>query len=644
MKGSKRILRPSVFIDRALSGGVWGQIILYVFLVVCVFLLLWLVSFILAIPLRSGHTAVPENGYTPFWSMVYWFYPGALFNSSAANRPFVYITSIIGSILMSGLLISTLTNILRSRAGRSEEGLVRHRLSGHTLVIGYNGSAAGLVARILEDEGAIVSILSEAPVKSFSQNLLSKLPKRQRSRVFFNCGDRTSAAEIASLRPQHAEAVFILDDPVREDIDSANIACLGLLSDACAGRSGRLRCTAVFRNASTVTAFQRADVAEGIKDRIEFYPLIYNEVIAQNLLVFRKMGETVFPPLDRERVTEDSNKYVHLIILGMSAMGEALAVEAARVCHLANASRRKTRITLIDNAIELREEAFRARYQTLFDVLDGQYAYLGDFVDIDFAFVSGKAEAPATRSFIAESVDDPDAIVTVAVCHDDAQEAIDAGLNLPRVIYDRDIPVFIYQQRTAAILDTVGSASVSLYSQVYPFGREDDFFYSTDNPSLRYGQRINYVYAVFFETGTVPTALPEPAEWKSRWIEAWNNLVVAKQWSNIYHADSFPFKLRGIGYDPDGDEPLQLTPEEVERLSRIEHNRWCVEELLMGYRPATEEERAAVAADPVLKRDFRNRLVHVDLCRFEDLLVDAQGHPAADYDRIIVESLPLIIG
>lgn len=644
MKGSKRIFRPSVFVERALSGGIGGQIVLYLFLVVGVFILLWLVSILLGIPLRSGHTAVPENGYTDFWAMVYWFFPGALFQSSAANRAFVYVSSIIGSILMSGLLISTLTNILRSRAGRSEEGLVRYRLKGHTLVIGYNGSAAALISSILADDGAVVSVLSESPVKSYRQNLLSKLPEGQRKRVFFNCGDRSSAAEIASLRPRFAEEVYILDDPVRKDIDSANIACLRLLSEACAGRKERLRCTTVFRNASTVTAFQRADLDAGIKERIEFYPLIYHEVIARNLLVFRKMGDVEFPPLDRVRITPDSNKFVHLIILGMSAVGEGLAVAAARVCHFANADRRKTRITVIDSSLESREEAFRARYQTLFDVLDGKYAALGDFVDVEFSFVSGKAEAPATRAFIGDAVDDPDAIVSVAVCYEDAQRCIDAGLNLPRAIYDRDIPVFIYQQRAAAILETVGRDDVSLYSQVYPFGREDNFFYHVkDNSSLRYGQRINYVYGVFFETGTVPSALPPEDEWKQRWLEDWNRLVVAKQWSNIFHADSIPFKLRTIGYDPASGEPLQMSPEQIEMLSRIEHNRWCVEELLMGYRPATPEEREAIEKDPKLKKDFRSRLVHVDLCRYEDLLPDAQGHPAADYDRIIVESLPIIV-
>ena len=376
MKRSKRTFRPAVFVERAISGGIGGQILLYLFLVAGVFILLWLVSILLDIPLLSGHIALPENGYTDFWGMMYWFFPGSMLQSSAANRAFVYITSILGSILMSGLLISTLTNILRSRAGRSEEGLVRYRLKGHTLVIGYNGSAPALIAGLLAEEGTIVSILSEAPVKSYRQGLLSKLPENQRKRVFFNCGDRSSAAEILSLRPRFAEEVYILDDSARKDIDSANIACLRLLSEACRGRKGRLRCTAVFRNASTVTAFQRADIDAGIKERIEFYPLIYHDVIARNLLVFRQMGDVEFPPLDRVRITSDSNKFVHLIIFGMSAMGEALAVAAARVCHFANADRRKTRITVIDPALEAREEAFRARYQTLFDVLDGKYAAL----------------------------------------------------------------------------------------------------------------------------------------------------------------------------------------------------------------------------------------------------------------------------
>ena len=44
-----------------------------------------------------------------------------------------------------------------------------------------------------------------------------------------------------------------------------------------------------------------------------------------------------------------------------------------------------------------------------------------------------------------------------------------------------------------------------------------------------------------------------------------------------------------------------------------------------------------------LKAAFKDKLVHLDLCAFDDLLPDAGGIDIRDYDRVIEQSLPLIV-
>lgn len=78
-------------------------------------------------------------------------------------------------------------------------------------------------------------------------------------------------------------------------------------------------------------------------------------------------------------------------------------------------------------------------------------------------------------------------------------------------------------------------------------------------------------------------------------------------------------------------------------LAEVEHNRWMTERLMIGYRPATVEERALITADPERKKSFKKRLVHVDICRYEELLPDAQGNDVREYDRILVDALPMIV-
>ena len=75
-----------------------------------------------------------------------------------------------------------------------------------------------------------------------------------------------------------------------------------------------------------------------------------------------------------------------------------------------------------------------------------------------------------------------------------------------------------------------------------------------------------------------------------------------KQWSNIYNASSIATKLRSIGIAlPMKDRIRELTPHEIVILAEVEHNRWNVEELLMGYRIVTPEEEKEIEKNIELK-------------------------------------------
>ena len=78
--------------------------------------------------------------------------------------------------------------------------------------------------------------------------------------------------------------------------------------------------------------------------------------------------------------------------------------------------------------------------------------------------------------------------------------------------------------------------------------------------------------------------------------EKWKELSVALKWSNLYSAYTIRTKLaslramRHLKLNDESKDTTSLTETEVEEMARVEHNRWNVEKLLMGYRKPHHDE------------------------------------------------------
>ncbi|MDD3194892.1 MAG: hypothetical protein PHU68_03730 [Paludibacter sp.] len=656
-----------LFLDKTLSGGIWRQLGVFVILIVLVLCFFWVFFQLFNIPLTRADEG---DAFGPFWNLLYFFSDGGSQTSATeSNRFFVYLISIAGSVLLGGVLISTLSNIFERRVEDAEKGLLRYKFVDHVVVIGYNESTTGLIKQLADDPryaGSVFVLHTNIEAAKVRLLLSAGLSTGLNKRVVIYYGRRDSREEVELLSPPTARELYILNEADDPDSDSLNMDCMKWVALSCRRRSGdKLRCHVIFRNQTTVSAFYRADLSGEIREAVEFYPLVYHEIFARHVLVDNQVndGEFVYPSLDRIPIDEHSGNYVHLIIFRMTDMGITMGMQAAHIAHYPNYQKRKTKITFVDSSAEKRMHQLSARYQSLFDVSESYflragdsqefirnptnpaYAYLGDFTDTRFYFVEGSAEMPEVRTLLEKWVADNDALVTIAVCNEHMHQSIADGMFLPRTVYEQNVPVLIYQKDSASVLQSLGNARSASNAQVlnplsavYPFGMVKNKF-SMQNHSLLWAQRINFVYTYFFDKGKLPDELPGAAEWKQTWEACWHSLIIAKQWSNIYHANSIPTKLRSIGYS--GEAIIE--EDKVEILSQVEHNRWIMEELIMGYRPATQQEREAIHADPSLKKAFRNRFVHVDLCHYNDLLKDANGVDVREYDRILIRRIPMII-
>ena len=143
---------------------------------------------------------------------------------------------------------------------------------------------------------------------------------------------------------------------------------------------------------------------------------------------------------------------------------------------------------------------------------------------------------------------------------------------------------------------------------------------------------INYIYDFKNKYGNVPQSCPPDNELK----DSWNKLSVSLQWSNLYSAYSISPKLRSIGIT---DGYVKLDNDQITLLAEVEHNRWNMEKLLLGFRKPTAEEEELIYGSKEMGDIFKKkRFVHPDIRPYDELKESSKA-----YDRCITAGIPLVV-
>lgn len=130
----------------------------------------------------------------------------------------------------------------------------------------------------------------------------------------------------------------------------------------------------------------------------------------------------------------------------------------------------------------------------------------------------------------------------------------------------------------------------------------------------------------------VPQSCPPDNELK----DSWNKLSVSLQWSNLYSAYSISPKLRSIGIT---DGYVKLDNDQITLLAEVEHNRWNMEKLLLGFRKPTAEEEELIYGSKEMGDIFKKkRFVHPDIRPYDELKESSKA-----YDRCITAGIPLVV-
>jgi len=458
--------------------------------------------------------------------------------------------------------------------------------------------------------------------------------------------------------------------------------------------------TCVFEDLDTYAAFKTSEIFNEVKDLgIEFVPYNFYSGWAKQVFVNQSYREKNnpdvaidYPSVYGDGIKPDDKKRVHLVFVGTSNFGVSFAMEAAHMLHFPNfdetTKQPKTLITFIEKNAETEMAQFVTRNRNFFEIQSYYYRDLTqdatanmeprhdllipslsshDFLDVEFEFIKGDIYSHQMQEEISRWATDEGQYLSIFLSMTDQRSNFMMGMNMPDEVYSHQVPVFIRQERADNFVTklraadsqdfaycTIANGTLNTeqrkgrYANLYPFGM-DDTAYCSDNRTFQQAKLINFLYDTadythykftsFAELATIsPDKIWEEAE------KGWHELPVALKWSNLYSAYNFPCKLaslraiRGLAANDTSHDLDEITQAELDVLGHVEHNRWNVEKLLMGYRkplPQEDKYESAEFAKPLSKN--KKLFIHHDIRPFEELDI------VKELDYEIVKYIPWIL-
>lgn len=358
-----------------------------------------------------------------------------------------------------------------------------------------------------------------------------------------------------------------------------------------------------------------------------------------------------YTPLDgMSGISEDDETHVHFIVVGMSKIGVAMGVQSMMQSHYLNFAKaeiendsnyrikqkdaRRTRITFIDTNADKEMAFFKGRYENLFNLTrhryvdanqcvendlspnlcswidpmqqcKGKWEHLSDggenFIDIELEFIKGELESDGVRKYLQNISDKTNSWVknsnlTISICLTRVHQAIAASLYMPLCVYEKAQEIWVYQRESADIVLNLTKTEQKdkRYKKLKPFGMLYGDYMSDRSQYLK-ALLVNGAYALDVKKdGNIVVKaenrnMANKEEYKDLRKE-WRTLTLDKKFSNRYFVDSIQLKIRSVNAIGLSFLPLKETIScHTETLARSEHNRWNIQQLLLGYAPCDKK-------------------------------------------------------
>lgn len=550
--------------------------------------------------------------------------------------------SLLGTFFLSGVLVSMLVSLINQRVERWEKGELWYefKFCDYCAVIGGHDAVPNLIQQLVKEYKRVI-VLTNRDIPSFRREVESCLEESQKERVVFYHGYRNSDADLKHLHLErnNLKAIYVLGESrvygeEETSHDTLNMTCLDIMNNLRGEDKEQIDCYVFFEHQTTSVIFQKFGNNEKYHS-LNFIPYNFYELQAQKAIGWDRLEGTT-TRLDRfGKNSINADKHVHLVIVGMSKIGQALGLEAIRVCHYPNYAKaqmlfeygmdgdtkmlmgkRRTKITFIDcNMIEILD-SFKCRYERLLDEI--QWSYVDyDYPlksqshplrdnnqkivpDIELEFVNGRIQADEVLEHLKTISFDKSAVLTIASCLSKSNLSIASILCLPKDVLEK-AEIMIYQPVSTRLVESIvineNSDKVKAFGEI---SRSVDLEHIVALETM--AKRVNYVYRkknalnnyalkdfskaamISFEEGE-----SEACYWEME--ETW-------RWANRYHASAIWQKARYISNNEiiekiitqgitENDDCVQ---EDFEGLmARMEHNRYCIEQWLLDRRTPEDD-------------------------------------------------------
>ena len=671
MKQPTKVHNWFLWFDRTFSNKIWWQIIILLGFVFAALI----VGMIICYFLTFGEKAKDVNFYE--WA-VYLLIDGNALNNiymdiyPGEGRPWVTLLfsvlgSLLGVIVFGGMLISVLSNMLERRIENYRKGKNSYVIENHHVILGYDEIVPSIIKQICTNKEAYVLLQSSIPSEEIAEKIHSSIAQDCEKRIIFKNGHRTSVKDLKELRLNQACGIYIVGDRTKPTHDAMNIDCMEKVCDILekSKSQGQPECiTMVFEDQDTYAAMQVEDLFDNIRELgIEFIPYNFYSDWAKQMFVdchYTENKEQKYPPIDGNGITEGDNRHVHLVIIGTSNFGVTLGIEAAKMLHFPNFQKGQnlTRITFIDLNADKEKDLFMTRYRHFFEIQSHWYDGMkypatkfegekADFLDVEFEFIKGDVYSSQIQKLITKWASDETQLLSLIFAMRDSRHNMSIAMNLPDVVYERNVPVFVRQNTSSKFLEKLHEKSTKprkkiiikdneaeeipqkgRYANLYPFGMTDIIF-DVDKRSQKIAECIHHMYSKCEELQWARIPTHEEIQ-NCTWDEIhkkWISLPIALQWSNLYCAYNIAYRIHTIKTMRKSDHDItEITDKEVEILARVEHDRWNVEKLLLGYRKPSETEDYYSESNFIngkkvkaMKNAHKEMFIHCDIRPYTEL-------------------------
>ena len=601
---------------KLLSEGEGRQLLWLLLMLVSSFILFW------------SYAAIVYKGWSFTWQdLIALYLDGGTFAGPGEHDGFRLLIAFVGVFLFSALLISAFTNIFENISESYKKGEAHYRFKNHILILGSNYMLKDMLIAIRNNTnlaGKNILVMTTADVEQLRatiDTLLSDASFCDRITYFHN--DRSSKQHLIEACADKASVIYLIGEDEENDHDAINIRCNDFLKEICGTEGPAVNCFMTLDMHSSLDVFQY--LKKETNTRLNTEIINISDYVAEQLLV-----KTDFLPA----LSATDTQRLHVVIAGFSRTSRAFANVVAQVCHYPNFyTAGRTLVTFIDSGMRRKMDDFWANRQSL--SMLSHYRFVsengteefqpdpsyGDFLDIEWEFIDSHLSSPFSRKLLEKWASDANQKMVMAICYDDESICASAALHLPKILYDKQIPLAVYQKEHLELMDK--AVKTGMYGCLSTFGEASsvsDALFLTR--SLR-GMRVNHLYDM--EYGNPPSSSPE---------EAWHNIPYAYKLSSIASANAIPLSMRCYDLQPTRASIDAISDDIIESLSEMEHRRWMMSVLLMGYSAATATMRKDRTNFKYLKNE---KFIHLDIAPYSELFHEAEK------DKLIVSNIPFII-